>query len=308
MRGVSIRVVTIFVIASLLSLGSYAQSVKDVRINEVMVKNVDSYVDDYGHHSSWIELQNSGHSKVNIAGAVLKLTHSNGEEINYRIPKNDARTNINPQSYVIFFADGQATKGTFYTNFTLNGKGKLELFDASGRGDVISSFEFDFDTAAENKSAGYYTSSRGEEEIWCAELPQITPGSTNNTTEFIAKSEEFRQLDPTGVVMALTAMFVVFTALLLLYQIFKLVGKSMIRRAARKENRLLQSEGSEKVVTVSDEQIQEEVIAAIGVALKRYEDEILAMESTVLTINRVARTYSPWSSKIYGITNQITKK
>ncbi|MDE5858752.1 MAG: OadG family protein, partial [Muribaculaceae bacterium] len=43
-----------------------------------------------------------------------------------------------------------------------------------------------------------------------------------------------------------------------------------------------------------------EVIAAIGLALRDHF-EAHDQESTVLTINKVRRSYSPWSSKIYGM-------
>ncbi|MCJ7553639.1 MAG: hypothetical protein MUO34_07120, partial [Ignavibacteriaceae bacterium] len=44
-----------------------------------------------------------------------------------------------------------------------------------------------------------------------------------------------------------------------------------------------------------------EINAAIAAALYLYSQELHDHESTVLTINRVSRTYSPWSSKIYGL-------
>ncbi len=44
-----------------------------------------------------------------------------------------------------------------------------------------------------------------------------------------------------------------------------------------------------------------EVNAAIAMAIHLYYEEIHDKENTVLTINKVSRTYSPWSSKIYGL-------
>jgi hypothetical protein len=46
---------------------------------------------------------------------------------------------------------------------------------------------------------------------------------------------------------------------------------------------------------------EDEVFAAIAVALHFYKSDLHDHENAVLTINRVARTYSPWSSKIYGL-------
>jgi hypothetical protein len=46
-----------------------------------------------------------------------------------------------------------------------------------------------------------------------------------------------------------------------------------------------------------------EVNAAIAAAIHLYRSEMHDYENTVLTISKVSRTYSPWSSKIYGLRN-----
>ena len=43
------------------------------------------------------------------------------------------------------------------------------------------------------------------------------------------------------------------------------------------------------------------VYAAIAAAIYLYGEELHDVENTVLTINKVSRTYSPWSSKIHGV-------
>jgi hypothetical protein len=54
-------------------------------------------------------------------------------------------------------------------------------------------------------------------------------------------------------------------------------------------------------------QIEEEM-AAIALAIKMYQEDLHIRESTVITINRASRVYSPWSSKIHGITPMPEKK
>jgi glutaconyl-CoA/methylmalonyl-CoA decarboxylase subunit delta len=44
-------------------------------------------------------------------------------------------------------------------------------------------------------------------------------------------------------------------------------------------------------------------IAAIAMALHLFYDEVHDDESNVITIKRIERRYSPWSSKIYGVIN-----
>ena len=46
-------------------------------------------------------------------------------------------------------------------------------------------------------------------------------------------------------------------------------------------------------------------IVAIAMALHLYYDEVHDDESNVITIKRIERRYSPWSSKIYGINNNV---
>ena len=47
--------------------------------------------------------------------------------------------------------------------------------------------------------------------------------------------------------------------------------------------------------------ISGEVNAAIAMALYLYSSELHDQENPVITMIRVSRTYSPWSSKIYGL-------
>lgn len=49
-------------------------------------------------------------------------------------------------------------------------------------------------------------------------------------------------------------------------------------------------------------------IAAIAMALHLYRNDLHDNESLTLTINKISRTYSPWSSKIYGIMNKAVKR
>jgi hypothetical protein len=44
-----------------------------------------------------------------------------------------------------------------------------------------------------------------------------------------------------------------------------------------------------------------EINAAIAMVLYLYSNEIHDQENPVITMIRVSRTYSPWSSKIYGL-------
>ena len=296
-----IKTALTFMICLVAVTGVSAQGLKDVRINEFLVKNVDSYEDDYGHRVGWIELFNAGHSQVDVGGAYLKVR---GKE--YRIPKNDPRTKIAPQGYVIFFAEGTASKGTFHTNFKLDETDYVTLYDQSGRV-MIDSIYYNIDDMKEDVSVGWYETHDGKMHF--GELAATTPMAVNDTEERVPRSELFRQEDPTGGVMTITAMAVVFTALWLLCFVFKGTGKFFIWLGSRKEQRnklnVAQpaSQPEKKKGSLSHDEM-----AAIAIALYKYSENLHDIENTVLTINRVARAYSPWSSKIYGLRETPNKK
>jgi hypothetical protein len=49
------------------------------------------------------------------------------------------------------------------------------------------------------------------------------------------------------------------------------------------------------------QELNDEVVAAIGLAINLHLKDVHDYEQTVLTIQKVMRPYSPWSSKIYGL-------
>ncbi|MDP3444456.1 MAG: OadG family protein [Ignavibacteria bacterium] len=109
-------------------------------------------------------------------------------------------------------------------------------------------------------------------------------------------AEKFSQVDPWGIGITFVGMAVVFFSLLLLYVVFFNVTKLLnykLKLVLKKEGKLAAAQ--------EKEELSGEVNAAIAMAIHLYMSEIHDRENMVLTINRVARTYSPWSSKIYGI-------
>jgi len=109
-------------------------------------------------------------------------------------------------------------------------------------------------------------------------------------------SELFLKLDPFGIGMTVIGYVVVFIALLLLYIIFFNLTKVLQINVKK----LLRREG--KVIEIKEDlSVSGEVNAAIAMALHLYYSEMHDKEDAVLTINQTSRTYSPWSSKIYGL-------
>ncbi len=112
--------------------------------------------------------------------------------------------------------------------------------------------------------------------------------------------------DPHGFIVTLICVCVVFCALVVLFLLFNLLGKYMVYLAHRKEAKTKGVPTSQ--VKGTSTASNSEVIAAIAAAIHLYKDELHDTESDVITINRVARAYSPWSSKIHGLTQLPTRK
>lgn len=100
--------------------------------------------------------------------------------------------------------------------------------------------------------------------------------------------------------VALISICLVFTVLLLLVFVMKLFGYVFTRRQA--------AAVATTVVPVVTGQLHEEEIAAIATALTLFKEEMHDCESEVLTIHSIKRAYSPWNSKIHGLTQVPDKK
>lgn len=113
-----------------------------------------------------------------------------------------------------------------------------------------------------------------------------------------AAAKEFGRMDPTGIAMTIIAMTIVFFSLILLYITFKYLAKLYnvdFKKLFRK------SRHPEDLVINVPVDIPEETLAAISVALYLYQLELQGLEDAVMTFKKAAKTYSPWSSKIYGL-------
>ena len=103
----------------------------------------------------------------------------------------------------------------------------------------------------------------------------------------------------------ISAMSVVFCGLILLFIAFKVVGKVAVNLSKRNA---MKAKGIDKVEAKELSQAPGEVYAAISMALHEMQDEVHDVEETVLTITRVKRSYSPWSSKIYTLRENPNRK
>ena len=105
-----------------------------------------------------------------------------------------------------------------------------------------------------------------------------------------------------GFLISIVSYAIVFLSLLFLYIMFANLAKLMQLNIRKK----LKAEGRE--TTDDDLSIPGEISAAISMALHLHFEEAHDLENTILTIKKVQRPYSPWSSKIYGLREYPRKK
>ncbi|NOU47952.1 MAG: lamin tail domain-containing protein [Bacteroidales bacterium] len=265
----------------------FSQSGSDLRINEVLVENDSNYVDDFGQRSAWIEIFNTAYNDVNMAG--IYLTNDPTNPTKYWIPKGNPITVIPPRNYLVFFADNKTTRGILHLNFDLETSNYIAIYDANGH-TLIDEIRF----TNMNPDVSFGRLTDGSDEFGV--LDKTTPKAANYTGAVVAAGEEFVKMDKYGFGMAFIAMSVVFAALMLLYLVFKNTRRLYtidLKKMFTKEKILID------INEIHD--ISGEVNAAIAMALYLYHSELHDNEETVLTIKKVARNYSPWSSKIYGL-------
>lgn len=314
------KIFLLLLIAASCAAAVSAQSRRNLRINEVMVQNDSNYVDDYGHHKAWIELFNTTHAPLNIASVFItnnpatldrSLSVKERKALMYPVPLGDVLTKIPKRQHVVFWADGQPTLGTFHTNFTLvEGQDNwIAVFDADGK-TLIDSVTVPANLPANQSYARIVDGIDSENgkalgrDAWQIRndsngLP-ITPSSNNKIRETNDKIDMFAQQDENGFAMAIMAMGIVFTALLLLCICFYIISK--IGERVSQHNKAASKGTTRAELPVEERKSHDsgEEIAAIVMALHEHLDAH-DRENTVLTINKVKRAYSPWSSKIYNL-------
>ncbi len=107
-------------------------------------------------------------------------------------------------------------------------------------------------------------------------------------------SFDFSNITGLSVMIAVVGYVIVFGALVLLFFIFSSLPKLInlnVRRQLKKKGK-----GDEQETL----NIEGNIAAAISMALHMHFAEIHDEESSVITIKRVSRQYTPWSSKIYS--------
>ncbi len=98
------------------------------------------------------------------------------------------------------------------------------------------------------------------------------------------------------VLFSLTMLVIVFTRLP------RLINMNL-KKWRKKDNRITEEESSDE-----DYIIEGNVTAALSLAIHLYFSELHDNESNIVTIKKVRKAYSPWSSKIYSVNQNWPKQ
>lgn len=301
------RIGIFIALLAVLALGVQAQRATSLRINEILVVNDSNFQDDYGLHNAWIEIYNTSFASVDLKGCFL--TNDKKNPTKYPIPKSDVLTKIRPRQHALFWADGMPNKGTFHVSFTLdpNKDNYIALYDSNGK-TLIDSITVPAGQVADHS----YARKEDGSNTWVikggSDNSYVTPSTNNLTIDRNEKIERFKEHDETGIGMSITAMLVVFIGLILLYLSFKIVGNIAIKLSKRNAMKVQGITDHKEAKEIGLGQRPGEIFAAISMAMHEYQEDVHDVENTILTINRVKRTYSPWSSKIYTLRDNPHRK
>ena len=107
-----------------------------------------------------------------------------------------------------------------------------------------------------------------------------------------------------GLVITLVGYLIVFLALVLLAVVFNTVPKLLTYQ----KRRALKKKGKKAALIASIDHLSGEANAAIGTAIFIFFNEMHDEEDPIITIRKISKSYSPWSSKIYGITRGLNRR
>jgi len=107
-----------------------------------------------------------------------------------------------------------------------------------------------------------------------------------------------------GITVAIVGFCIVFVALTILVLVFTRLPKLINMKFNKTNLQWHKKTNSEGIAVKPDDfNVEGNVTAAISLALHMYFNELHDEESHIVTIKKVRKAYSPWSSKIYGVQN-----
>lgn len=156
-------------------MAGWAESA-DVIINEVMAKNETVAMDEMSQYEDWIELYNRGDVAVDLSDYYITDNSWNLEK--WQFPSGAV---LQPDSYLILWADEDSTDGAYHTNFRISAAGEaITLLNEDG-------------LIADQVVLGQQYQDLGFARVPNGYGPFVIQGAThgfNNETVFISESSE----------------------------------------------------------------------------------------------------------------------
>lgn len=161
----------------------------DLRINEFVARYDNSYPDEHGYNSDWIEIYNGGQESVNLAGLFFSDLSADLEKS--RIPLNILDSaSIDPGEFIVFRADAKPELGFNHLDFELSGNGEEVVLSVSIAGKIEVIDQLSYPPQVVGKSYGRLGDG-GEEWVY---FGWPTPESSNSTT-IVQSINDSKQLD-----------------------------------------------------------------------------------------------------------------
>ena len=285
------------VVVIMMLAGAFAAKSHDLtklRINEVMIDEESAIIG-----TPWMELFNANFSPLEISS--IYITNDPNNKTMYAVPVGSKYTHMEKRDHLVFYLDSLSTRGPLHTNFTLHaGKDNwIGIYDAGGK--LIDEVTIPAKVFTDTKTQSYARVEDGADEWEVRTLDDsvkyVTPGSANSIVGENPRIKNFAEKDPNGFAMTVMAMCIVFSALLVLCLCFYLAG--MIGKASHRIKKA-EAMGVDVTEVAKNDHDSGEEIAAISMALHEHFNQH-DNESFTLTVKKMKRAYSPWSSKIYGL-------
>lgn len=287
------------------SLTSFAQSSKNIVINEVLTNNTMSIQDAYGNRHAWIELENHSFSTYNVRGmylttdrSVLNKSMTVPERVKRMsvIPNGEDRTNLGAQKHLLLFGNALPTEGKLSLSLPIPSGESVWIALYNGNAtELIDSVTVP--ALGPNES---YARVKGKWEVKSAE--NVTPGIENFIVASESKIDKFKREDPHGFAMSIMAMGIVFLCLILLWIFFSVFG--IIVRHAETAKKVVHKQPIKPITQTVEKTIEiahttgnilqdgfkmkgrdiEVYMAVIGMALRQYEEDVHDVESGIITI------------------------
>ena len=286
--------IILFITLLLFGVTIFSQTIADIRINEFSPNYNGDLINPLGNKSPWIELYNTSLVSLNVG--TMYLTDDRNDLKKYQLPKSN-ELKISANGFLIIYLD--TSKHFHPTVASLSAEtGYLALVFFDGR-TIVDSVIYDPKLITDGTFLSRTIDGAGNWEITDISTPLLS----NDIKIYESPNEIVKRLDPYGIGISIICFFIVIIILIMLYLAFYYIWK--IKRPVVKTKRVeIKKEGEDFKTEIihNEEEISSEVLATIGTALHLYLLSMHDYENGIITIKKVTKPYSPWSSKLYNLT------